>query len=273
MRHEHVPMRTSPSVGGAPASRLKVPSSARVAGIWHIHVPRRERVAEPQSSRSTGACVVARRSIRSAARSVPRSACIRAAIPAIRSRSAASASSASIAPVSSSSAKRVGRQPPPEARLVDALGVVDLVPEQRQHDHRLAVVERLDDGVVAAVRDHEVDQRQDRRLGQERLAGHVVVEPDLVGQRSLGHDHPVLRAPEHVDQALHQLDVGRPEAAERQVDQGAGTRRQVLGQRPRRRRSPGSSSRAGATSGRAASSAGSRPRRDRRTGSGTAIRA
>ena len=67
-------------------------------------------------------------------------------------------------------AEAVGREAPAEAGLVDPLGVVDLVPEQRQHDHRLAVVEGLGDGVVAAVGDDEVDLRQDRRLGQERLA-------------------------------------------------------------------------------------------------------
>ena len=70
----------------------------------------------------------------------------------------------------------VRRQAPPEAGLVDPLGVVDLVPEERQHDHRLAVVEGLGDGVVAAVGDDQVDLGQDRRLGQEALADLVVVQ-------------------------------------------------------------------------------------------------
>ena len=64
--------------------------------------------------------------------------------------------------------ERVRRQPHPEPGLVDALGVVDLVPEQRQHDHRLAVMERLGDGVVAAVGDH---QRRPLQQGDLRQAG------------------------------------------------------------------------------------------------------
>ena len=47
--------------------------------------------------------------------------------------------------------ERVGRQADPEAELVDPLGVVVLVPEQRQHDHRLAEVDALGGRVVAAV--------------------------------------------------------------------------------------------------------------------------
>ncbi len=132
----------------------------------------------------------------------------------------------------------VGRQAPPEAGLLDPLGVVHLVPEQRQHDHRLAVVERLGDGVVPAVGDDQVDHRQDGRLRQEPLAGLVVVEHDLVGQRPLGHDDAVLRRRQEVDQPLHEPDVGRPERAERQVDQRAVTRSQVLGQLPARVRRP-----------------------------------
>ena len=56
----------------------------------------------------------------------------------------------------------VGVEPHAEAELVHPLRVVVLVPEQRQHDHRLAEVERLGGRVVAAVGDHEVDERDDR---------------------------------------------------------------------------------------------------------------
>ena len=66
----------------------------------------------------------------------------------------------------------VGVEPHAEARLLDALGVVVLVPEQRQDDHRLAEVQALGDRVVAAVGDDGVDLREDRGLGQELLAGH-----------------------------------------------------------------------------------------------------
>ena len=59
------------------------------------------------------------------------------------------------------------------AQLVDALRVVVLVPEERQHDHRLAEVHRLRRRVVPAVGDHEIDLGDDRRLGQELGAPHV----------------------------------------------------------------------------------------------------
>ena len=91
--------------------------------------------------RVTGAPVTASRSIRSAARTVPRDACIRAAIAGhprperrVGQQRVDRARQLLVGEV-------VGRQPPAEPRLVHALGVVDLVPEQRQHDHRLAVVE------------------------------------------------------------------------------------------------------------------------------------
>ena len=49
----------------------------------------------------------------------------------------------------------------------------ELVDGARYVDERLAEVQRLCDRVVAAVRDHHVDLRQDRRLRQKLLAGHV----------------------------------------------------------------------------------------------------
>ena len=91
---------------------------------------------------------------RPAGRRVPGSP---APISASRARNAVSASSRSTASISSASANRVGVQSDAEPEFVDALGVFVLVPEQRQHDQRLAEVQRLGDGVVAAVRDHQVD--------------------------------------------------------------------------------------------------------------------
>ena len=110
-------------------------------------------------------------------------------------------------------------QPHAVAQLVHALRVVVLIPEQRQHDHRLAEVEALGHGVVAAVRDDHVDLRQDRRLRQELLAEHVVGERQQFVLRPLADDHAVVGGAQDVDQALHQLDVGRSERAERQVDE------------------------------------------------------
>ena len=135
-------------------------------------------------------------------------------------------------------AEVVGRQAAAEPCLVDALGVVDLVPEERQDDHRLAVVERLGDGVVAAVGDDQVDPGQDRRLGQEPLARLVVVQGDLVGQRTLGDDDPVLGRRQQVDQPLHQGHVRRTETAQREVDQRAIPVRRCSGRLPGRVRRP-----------------------------------
>ena len=108
-----------------------------------------------------------------------------------RSRTSSSASSRSIAPSSSVVLELVRRHPDAEARLVDALRVVGLVPEDRQRDHRLAEVEALGRRVVAAVRDDEVDLREDRRLRQELRAPHVVGELELGVLRPLRHDEPV----------------------------------------------------------------------------------
>src|SRR3990170_6296597 len=81
--------------------------------------------------------------------------------------------------------------------LVHALRVVVLVPEQRQHDHRLAEVEGLRRGVVPAVRDHEVDERDDVRLGHAPFPPHVVGKVELVRARALRHDVAVGREREH----------------------------------------------------------------------------
>ena len=105
-------------------------------------------------------------------------------------------------------------EPAAEPELVHALGVVVLVPEERQHHRRLREVQRLGDGVVAAVRDHEVDLRQDRRLGQELGADHVLGEAQLVVARAHADDEEVVGLAQRVDQPLHQLHVGRAEAAE-----------------------------------------------------------
>ena len=174
----------------------------------------------------------------------------------------------SIASCSSCVLELVGRQPHAEADLLDALRVVVLVPEERQHDHRLAEVDRLGDRVVAAVRDHEVDLRQDRRLRQELGAGHVRRELDRLVLRALADDVAVRRLGERGDEAVHQLDVGRAEAAEADVDERARRRAAARTARPPSARR----SRAAASARRAAASARSRPRRDRGRGSGTATR-
>ena len=59
----------------------------------------------------------------------------------------------------------VRRQAHAEPSLVDPLGVVVLVPEERQQDHRQAIVEALGDRVVAAVGDHQVDLGRSARWG------------------------------------------------------------------------------------------------------------
>ncbi len=67
----------------------------------------------------------------------------------------------------------------------------------------------------------QVDAGQDRRLGQEGLADLVVMEGDLVGERALRDDDPVLGGGEQVDEALHQRDVRGPRLPSEQVDQRA----------------------------------------------------
>ena len=103
------------------------------------------------------------------------------------------------------------RQTPTETEVVHALGVVVLVPEQRQQDHRRAEVERLGRRVVAAVSDDRVDLRDDRGLRQELCADHVVGELVEVGLRPLAHDEAVRCATEHIHEPLHEVDVGAAE--------------------------------------------------------------
>jgi len=58
----------------------------------------------------------------------------------------------------------VGVEPAAESEFLHPLSIVVLIPEKRQHDHRLAEMERLGDRVVAAMCDHQIDLRQERRL-------------------------------------------------------------------------------------------------------------
>ena len=148
----------------------------------------------------TGAPSRARRSIRSAARTVPGDACTRAgdrghaaAEHLVREQPVDRAEQLAVLEL-------VGREPDAETRLVDPLRVVVLIPEERQRDHRLAEMEALRRRVVPAVRDHEVDERQDRRLRQELLAPHVLGELVLGVLRTLGDDEAVRRARQHVDE-------------------------------------------------------------------------
>ncbi len=65
-------------------------------------------------------------------------------------------------------------EPDAEAELADALGVVVLIPEERQDEHRFAEEEALRRRIVSPVGDDGVDPRQNRRLRQERFAVHIV---------------------------------------------------------------------------------------------------
>ena len=81
----------------------------------------------------------------------------------------------------------------------------------REHDHRLAEVEGLGRGVVAAVGDHQVDERQDGRLGQEHRADHVVWAGGTARcwgpwRRRIGG-----ASAQDVDEAPHEVDIGRAE--------------------------------------------------------------
>ena len=105
-------------------------------------------------------------------------------------------------------------EPQAEAELVHALRVVVLIPEERQDDHRLPEVEALRDRVVAAVRDHEVDVGEDRRLREKLGAAHVVGQLVLVVLRSFRDDEAMRTVGERRDEPAHQLDVRRAEAAE-----------------------------------------------------------
>ena len=83
-----------------------------------------------------------------------------------------------------------------------------LVPEDRQHQHRLAKPHRLGGRVVAPVGDHRVDLGQDRGLGQELLADHVVGQFELSVLRPGADDIAVPGLGQHLDQPLHQRQVG-----------------------------------------------------------------
>ena len=104
------------------------------------------------------------------------------------------------------------------------LRVVVLVPEQRQDDHRLPEVQRLGGRVVAPVSDDEVHLGDHLGLRQDRGPDHVVGEVDHVSHRSLAHDVPVLRAPEHVNKPSHQVYVRSAQRPEGQIDQCAAGR-------------------------------------------------
>ena len=127
----------------------------------------------------------------------------------------------------------VGVQAHAEPELVHPLGVVVLVPEQRQDDHGLAEVQALGGGVVAAVRDHQVGARDDRGLRQELRAVHVAGQLQFGVQRSLGHDVAVRGGRQAVDDPAHQGHVGRPQRAEREVDERPAASGQRLGQAER----------------------------------------
>ena len=122
---------------------------------------------------------------------------------------------------------RVRVEPHAEAGLVEPLGVVVLIPEEREDHGGLAEPQRLGDRVVAAVRDHEVDVREDRDLRQELGAGHVRGELELIVLRALGHHDPAVDLRELADQRAHELDVARAERAEAQVDQRGVTGRRL----------------------------------------------
>src|SRR5215211_4129956 len=130
--------------------------------------------------------------------------------------------------------ERVGREALAESRLVDALGVVVLVPEDGQQHHRLAEVHAFGDGVVATVCDHEVYMREYRDLGEELGARHIGRE--LVGLvlRTLRYHVAMRRLGERFDQALHQGHVGGPQRSEAQIDERAIALGELVRHAPRR---------------------------------------
>ena len=133
---------------------------------------------------------------------------------------ALSVRSRSIAPVSLLVGPFVPIEPELVACVLDSLGVVETVPGKRHQEQRLAVVERLVDRVVAAVRDDHVAMRQDRRLRVPRGKVYVVGRrPVLV--RVVTDTDTLSPAPpsEHLDHALNQLDVGDPQAPEAEIEQ------------------------------------------------------
>ena len=112
----------------------------------------------------------------------------------------------------------VGGHPGTEARLLEALGVVVLIPEERQRDHGEAEVKPLADGVVAAVRDQQIALGKDRRLRQNWFP--YIFGPSVIWSLSGPMDTTVRCSIEghRVDEALHQTDVHAAERPQRQVD-------------------------------------------------------
>src|SRR5438552_2444963 len=80
------------------------------------------------------------------------------------------------------------------------------------------------------MRDHEIDEREDGRLWEVLLAPHVVRELELGVLGALRDDEPMARLRERVHEAPHEIDVGRAEAPEREVDESALTPSDPVGQ-------------------------------------------
>ncbi len=79
------------------------------------------------------------------------------------------------------------------------------------------------------MRDDRIGQWEKHRLRYELLAPHVVGELEIGRLWSLGDDEAVACAGEHVDEPLHEIDVGRAEAAEGHVDEPAVALGDVIG--------------------------------------------
>ena len=103
---------------------------------------------------------------------------------------------------------------------MNSLGVVVLVPEQRQHNHRLAEVQRLGRGVVPTVSNHQVNLVDDGGLGEELCSHHVVRQLELVVLGSFAHDKLVRGFPQDIHESLHEGHIGTAQRAKRQVDEG-----------------------------------------------------
>ena len=257
--------RRPPSRG---ATRRRAARTARRAGRRRpgpreSRGPRRESAGQPPARRSRAVC-----SMISAPRRSPSRARMSAPMPSIRARSSVSSSSRSTAPRRSSSVNAYVGEADAVAELVDALGVVVLVPEQRQHDHRLAEVHRLGGGVVATVGDHQVDLRDHLGLRDGRGAGHVVGQPQLVGPGTHAHDDAVPRPCRARRSAAASARCRRRRAS---PARGRPARSPPAGRPARRaarspRRSHGRSSRSGARCRRAVGRRCSRARGGRRRG-------
>jgi hypothetical protein len=112
-----------------------------------------------------------------------------------------------------------------------------------QHDHRLAVVEA---SVTVLLPPCVITRSTSGRIagcGRNPSPVWLSCERDLVGERALGDDDPVLRGGEEVHEPLHQPDIRRAEGAQRQVDERAvPLSRRCTGQLPGRVRAHGRSS-------------------------------